>query len=142
MSEAGRLIAEYVERKNKEIIHNFLFCAEEIANQAKSIEDKKTFLDQTGNLRSSLGCIVAIDGKVVGERGFEVVLNGQEGAAEGKRYIRELLAQFPEGIVLLAVAGKNYAAYVSAKGLDVIDSAELLADKLVPMYLRQLGLTD
>lgn len=138
MSKVERLIADYVARQEAVVVRTFLYCAEEITNAARSTNSYK---DQTGNLRSSLGCVVAIDGKVVGERGFEVVLNGQEGAAEGRRYIRELLAQFPEGIVLLAVAGKNYAAYVSAKGLDVIDSAELLAGKLVPMYLRQLGLT-
>lgn len=139
MSEVERLIADYVARQEAVVVRTFLYCAEEITNAARSTNSYK---DQTGNLRSSLGCVVAIDGKVVGERGFEVVKNGQEGAAEGRRYIRELLAQFPEGIVLLAVAGKNYAAYVSAKGLDVLESAELLADKLVPMYLRQLGLTD
>lgn len=129
-------IAEQVERQQLVLVRRLLYCAEEITNAARQTNSYK---DQTGNLRSSLGCIVAVDGKVVGEYGFEVVLNGHEGAEEGKQYIRELLAQFPKGIALIAIAGKIYATYVSAKGLDVLDSAELLADKLVPQYLKELG---
>lgn len=129
-------IAEQVERQQLVLVRRLLYCAEEITNAARQTNSYK---DQTGNLRSSLGCVVAVDGKVVGEYGFEVVLNGHEGVEDGKRYIRELVAQFPKGIALIAVAGKNYATYVSAKGYDVLDSAELLADKLVPQYLKELG---
>ena len=34
----------------------------------------------------------------------------------------------------------KYAAYVSAKGRDVLDSAEQLAERVLPMMVRQLGL--
>lgn len=131
-----RQVAERVERQQKVLVRQLLYCAEEIINAARSTNSYK---DRTGNLRSSLGCVVAVNGRVVGQRGFIPVLNGAEGAEDGKRYVRELAALYPRGIVLIAVAGKNYAAYVSAKGYDVMDSAELLADKLVPMYLKQLG---
>lgn len=131
-----RQVIERVERQQKVLVRQLLYCAEEIINAARSTNSYK---DRTGNLRSSLGCIVAVNGQVVGQRGFIPVLNGAEGAEDGKRYVRELAARYPRGIVLIAVAGKNYAAYVSAKGYDVMDSAELLADKLVPMYLKQLG---
>lgn len=129
-------ISKQVQRAQTVLIRQLLYCAEEVVNEARSTNSYK---DQTGNLRSSLGCVVAVDGKVVGEYGFNAVLNGQEGATEGKEYAREVVARFPKGIVLIAVAGKNYASYVSAKGLDVLDSAELLAERLVPMYLKQLG---
>lgn len=131
-----RQVIERVERQQKVLVRQLLYCAEEIINAARSTNSYK---DRTGNLRSSLGCIVAVNGQVAGQRGFIPVLNGAEGAEDGKRYVRELAARYPRGIVLIAVAGKNYAAYVSAKGYDVMDSAELLADKLVPMYLKQLG---
>jgi hypothetical protein len=39
---------------------------------------------------------------------------------------------------LILVAGKEYAAYVSAR-YDVLDSAELLAEKLLPGILKKLG---
>lgn len=131
-----RQVAERVERQQKVLVRQLLYCAEEIINAARSTNSYK---DRTGNLRSSLGCVVTVNGQVAGQRGFVPVLNGAEGAEAGKRYVRELAARYPKGIVLIAVAGKNYAAYVSARGYDVLDSAELLADKLVPMYLKQLG---
>ena len=37
------------------------------------------------------------------------------------------------------VAGMRYAAYVSASGRDVLDSAELRANQLVPQLLGQLA---
>jgi hypothetical protein len=35
----------------------------------------------------------------------------------------------------------NYAAYVERNGYNVLTSAELLADELVPKLLKQLGFT-
>ena len=134
-------IAKQMKRREQVLVRQLLYCAEQITNAAReSSYSSKPFKDQTGNLRSSLGCIVAIDGKVVNEVGFQQTLNGSKGVKNGKEYIRKILAeQFPKGIVLIAVAGMNYAGYVSAKGYDVLDSAELLAEKLVPQYLKQLG---
>lgn len=141
MTTPAKAINAYIEQQLKcqqeVLVRQMLYCAEEITNAARSTN---SYRDQTGNLRSSLGCVVAVDGKVVHEHGFEPVLNGKEGADEGRKYVRELVARYPKGIVLIAVAGKNYAAYVSARGYDVLDSAERLAEKLVPMYLKQLGL--
>ena len=138
MSAIVSHVVEQIKRQQYVLVRRLLYCAEEIANAARQTD---SYQDQSGNLRSSLGCVVAIDGNVVGEYGFVPILNGQEGAEEGKQYVRELAAQYPKGIVLIAVAGKKYAVYVSARGKDVLDSAELLADKLVPEYLKELGYT-
>lgn len=70
---------------------------------------------------------------------FDVVKEGVEGAKGGKEYAMKLVRDFPKGIVLIVVAGMNYASHVSAKGYDVLDSSELLAEKLVPQMLRKLG---
>lgn len=93
------------------------------------------YSDWTANLRSSIGYVVAIDGRIVsksdfahekGEKG-----NGAEGSKEGLRYARELAAKYPKGAALIVVAGMNYASYVQRKGYDVIASAELLAEQLL-----------
>ncbi len=93
----------------------------------------------TANLRSSIGYVIVRDGSVVTQGGFKSAKGGDEGAAEGKAYAEKLAAKFPHGITLIVIAGMNYAAYVSAKGYDVLDSAELLAEKLVPQMMRQLS---
>lgn len=134
-------INSYIERKleiwRQLLIRNFSYVGEQVLNAARSTNSYK---DQTGNLRSSLGYVVAVDGRVADISSFAVVKNGQEGSKTGADYARKLARKYPKGIVLIVCAGMNYAAYVSAKGYDVEDSAELLADRLVPQMLRQLGL--
>lgn len=134
-------INSYIERKleiwRQLLIRNFSYIGEQVLNAARSTDSYK---DQTGNLRSSLGYVVAVDGRVADISSFAVVKNGQEGSKTGADYARKLARKYPKGIVLIVCAGMNYAAYVSAKGYDVEDSAELLADRLVPQMLRQLGL--
>lgn len=131
----------YIESKleiwRKLIIRNFAYVGEQVLNTARSTDSYK---DQTGNLRSSLGYIIVEDGQVVQISSFETVKQGYEGSKAGAEYAKQLAREYPTGIVLIVVAGMNYAAYVSAKGYDVQDSAELLADRLVPQMLKQLGL--
>lgn len=135
-AEIDRYIEEQVERINKALIYNLQYIGEACLNAARSTN---SYEDQTGNLRSSLGYVIVRDGKIVEQSDFEVVKEGATGAKSGIRYAKEVARQFPEGIVLLVVAGMQYAAFVSAKGYDVMDSAELLADRLVPQILKQLG---
>lgn len=134
-------INSYIERKleiwMQLLIRNFSYIGERVLNAARSTDSYK---DQTGNLRSSIGYVVVVDGRVADISSFAVVKNGQEGSKTGADYARKLARKYPKGIVLIVCAGMNYAAYVSAKGYDVVDSAELLADRLVPQMLRQLGL--
>lgn len=136
-SEVNSYIERRLEIWRQLLIRNFSYIGEQVLNAARSTDSYK---DQTGNLRSSLGYVVAVDGRVADISSFAVVKNGQEGSKTGADYARKLARKYPKGIVLIVCAGMNYAAYVSAKGYDVEDSAELLADRLVPQMLRQLGL--
>ncbi len=140
----GDFINEQVERMTNALVYNLCAIGEQVLNAARSTDSYK---DQTGNLRSSLGYVVAIDGKIVqisdfapSEQKTEKTPDKATGQREGKAYARQLLDKFPTGIVLLVVAGMNYASYVSAKGYDVLDSAELLAGQLIPEMLKQLGI--
>lgn len=140
----GDFINEQVERMTNALVYNLCSIGERVLNVARSTNSYK---DQTGNLRSSLGYVVAIDGKVVQMSDFapsdkktEKTPDKVTGQREGNAYAQQLLDKFPTGIVLLVVAGMNYASYVSAKGYDVLDSAELLAGQLIPEMLKQLGI--
>lgn len=102
---------------------------------------RRTYTDRTGNLRSSTGYYVLCEGKVVRKGGFEAVSpKATEGPSEGRKFIAEIASGYPSGIVLVVVAGMDYAAYVEANGYNVLDSAELMARKLVPELLKRLGL--
>jgi hypothetical protein len=70
-----------------------------------------------------------------------VVKEGGEGSSGGLKYAKQLAAEYPKHVVLIVVAGMNYAHYVNNMGLDILDSAEILAEKQVPKLLRRLGFT-
>lgn len=106
----------------------------------------------TGNLRSSLGYVVAQDGKIIKEGGFKQIQgrgenyekvffttkaqktvqfwargkagDGSEGSRTGLEYARSL-ARSSKGLMLIVVAGMDYASYVNSRGYNVIDSAEV-----------------
>lgn len=137
-AEVDRYLEEQVERIEKQIIYNLSYVGEQCLNEGRSTNSYK---DQTGNLRSSIGYVIVKDGNIITTSSFATVNAGHEGTKVGTAYARQLSREFPKGIVLIVVAGMNYAAYVSAKGYNVLDSAELLAEQLVPKLMKQLGFT-
>ncbi len=135
-AEIDAYIANQIEIIINETIRRFQEVGERCLNAAK---ENGNYTDRSKNLRSSVGYVISVDGKIVYQSSFEVMGTDPTGAKSGIQFAKEIVRQFPEGIVLIVVAGMNYAQYVSAKGYDVIDSAELLADRLVPQILKQLG---
>lgn len=107
----------------------------------KEARTMRKYTDQTGNLRSSTGYAVVYNGRIVKQSNFgKVKQTATEGAATGKELIRQLASSYTDGLVLVLVAGMNYAVYVEAKGKNVLNSAETLAKQLVPEMLRNAGL--
>lgn len=130
---------EQLERRKKALIRNLCYVGERCRNEATNYPSG-TFKDRTHHLRGSIGYVVAVDGVLYKQGDFGLPESPSEAKAQGAQFARSLVGKFPKGIVLIVVAGKTYAKYVSAKGYNVIDSAELLADRLVPKMLAQLGL--
>lgn len=137
MSEIERYTDEQIERLKTALLRTLMYIGETCLNKARSTDSYK---DQTGNLRSSLGYIITANGRVIKSSDFAVVKSGSQGAKDGLAYAKKVAREFPQSMCLIVVAGMNYAAYVSAKGLDVLDSSELLADSLTEKLLKQLGL--
>ena len=72
------------------------------------------YIDWTGNLRHSIGYLVAVDGEII---------NADLQNTEATETAQKALSKYKDGIVLIMVAGMKYAYYVSKKGYDVLDSA-------------------
>lgn len=138
MSQIDKYIQRQLQRQERVLIRTLMYAGEQCVNEARSYNGK-AYQDQTGNLRSSVGYIVTIDGKIKASSAFEEVRNGQEGAKVGKSYAQKLVARYPQGAVLIVVAGMNYAKFVAAKGYNVLQSAELKAEQIIPQLLKQLG---
>ena len=96
--------------------------------------------DQTGNLRSSIGYAVLMNGQVIQSDCVDKIKNGDEGVTEGQKYLQSRVKKASKkGIILIVTAGMNYAEYVEAKGYVVLSSAELKAPVLVKQILTSLG---
>lgn len=136
MSEIDRYTELQLERLRTALIRTLMFIGELVLNKARSTNSYK---DQTGNLRSSIGYVIAVDGRVVKQSDFKTVKHGKDGTDQGAAFAKKLVRQFPQGVCLIVVAGMEYAVHVKNTGYDVLDSSELLADRLVPSMLKQLG---
>ena len=126
---------QQVQRMYDMHIRELLYIGEQCANTAR---ERGSYINWTGNLRSSVGYVVTVDGHIVHSGGFQQVLEGQQGTGEGRSFAEALAQRYPSGIVLIVVAGMNYAAYVAHRGRDVLASAELLADRLLAELKRNI----
>lgn len=116
---------------DRAIINTLAYLGELCINHARSL---KTYQDQTGNLRSSIGYLIVKDGRVVRTN----FAGNSQGQGRGRDVARQLADEHPSGYALIVVAGMNYATAVESRGLDVLASAEQLAETELPRMLRDL----
>lgn len=127
-AELKAYIAKGFEEQRQKVIRMLAYIGEQCVNDARL---KGSYTDRTGNLRGSTGYCIVIDGQIMQTAGFAQVLGGSDGPNKGQDYVRQLAAGYTSGIVLIVVAGMHYAAYVADKGYNVLDSAEILAERLI-----------
>ena len=85
----------------------------------------RSYKDQTGNLRSSIGYVIAKDGEVIISN-FKESNKGSDkstGKEKGHRVAEDISLSFSGGYILVGVAGMDYAAAVEAKGYEVVTGA-------------------
>ncbi len=133
-------IRRRLEAFNAEIQRQQISLMQEVGEicvtRARSVPKEQGFEDQTGNLRSSIGYTIFVDGIAVHAQ-YEQVLAGSEGAKIGQA-LAEKIGSSTKGVCLVVTAGMNYAVYVEAKGRDVITGAEHLAANILPSMLQDL----
>ena len=126
-------------KADERLLSTFQYIGEACVREARI---KANFKDQTGNLRSSIGYVILMNGKLTDIKGFDPVRGSNNGSNIGETFAKRLAQNSlkNKGCTLIVVAGMNYASHVVARGYDVLDSSELLAKKLVPRLLNQLNL--
>ena len=103
----------------KAATQKFIEVGERCITEAR---DNGSYTDRTGHLRSSVGYVVLLDGVVQSQGNIN---------KHHQEQIEKIKVKYPKGLVLIVVAGKNYAAYVEAKGYNVLSSAELMAENIL-----------
>lgn len=125
----------FVEKKMKQLISMLQYCGEAAVRYAR---ENGTYRDRTGNLRSSVGYLIVENGQEVTHSDFNTVAEGAEGSANGLQYAREVAAAHQKGIVLVVVAGMNYATYVERRGYDVLSGSQLEAESIIKRLIARL----
>ncbi len=94
------------------------------------MREQGSYTDRTSNLRNSTGYLISVDGEIV-----DSLFNN----AYGEKYAFEVLSEFNDQIVLLIVAGMNYASYVESRGYNVLASGELTVRAEVNKLINQFN---
>ena len=109
-------IEAWAEKNIQKFIQVLSRVGEKIVNEARL---SGNYNDQTGNLRSSIGYVVAQDGLIV-RRDYKATKGGEDGVQKGQSLAERAAAEHSKGIVLIVTAGMQYALYVEAMGYDVL----------------------
>lgn len=139
-----RKLKDELKTKKSEIVSFLIFRFEQIGEECvKVARENGSYHDITGNLRSSIGYVILVDGEAVkqskperypGKQG-----TGAKGVAELQTMLNTLKAKFPWGVVLIVCAGMEYAAYVEdVRHKDVLTSAEHVAESMIKQLLGKL----
>lgn len=146
---------EYAKRIENEYLNRLADAGEQACQAAIQ---SGNYQNITGNLRSSIGFVIAYDGRILREGGFHKIQgrgenmqkvefatkageqvsfwargdfgDGSEGARIGLEFARSHISG-TRGYAFILVAGMEYASYVSSKGYDVVDAAQLLLWRLI-----------
>ena len=94
--------------------------------EARLLSGKRDYLNHKWNLRSALGYVITYEGKE--KRRFIGDQNHPDptAAAETNKVLNE---ENKAGTSIIFADGMYYAGFVSSKGYDVIDTAELFLDQ-------------
>lgn len=139
MSDIDRYLRDYQQSIERRILRVLQRLGEECYIKVVDRSQEESWIDRTGNLRSSIGYVIVKDGAILDIAGFEQRGSASEGMSEGQQFAMSVATQYKRGYSLIVVAGMNYAAYVEAMdSKDVLASAEMFAKRRLPALLRNL----
>lgn len=139
MSEVNAYLKAEAERIHRLTIRALAYLGEQCVKLARDRAPELSWMDRTGNLRSSIGYIITHNGNIVQYSDFKQVKQGSEGVKTGKDFAEEIVKQFSSDYVLVVVAGMNYAEFVEARdNKDVLATPELFANKELPKMFERL----
>lgn len=124
-----RSIHNYMEKKVKEQMDAVVAYLNQKGIEYTNIARRKTLAKEpynniTFNLVSSVGFAIARDGVIV-QSYFPLSGTGAQGKAKGEVLAERVAREYsgPSDIVLVLVAGEDYATFVQAKGKDVVSAS-------------------
>lgn len=139
LDEIHKILMKEAERVDRLTIRALSYLGEQCVIRVRDRGGDKSWYDQSGNLRSSVGYVIAHNGSIIQYSDFNQVKQGSEGVKVGKDLAEELARRYSNDYVLVIVAGMNYAEHVEAmENKDVLASTELWSIDQVPKMLEKL----
>jgi len=129
MRDINARIDRFKKEKTRKMFEVLSYIGIESVKFAKK---NHTYQDQSGSLTSSIGYAIIVDGSID---------KASMMAEESATLVEELSKQYTKGMVLVVVAGMEYAAAVESKGYDVITGSSMFANtELLPFMKERLGI--
>ena len=139
LDEIHNTLMREAQRVERLTIRALSYLGEQCVIRVRDRGGDKSWYDQSGNLRSSVGYVIAHNGSIIQYSDFNHVKQGSQGVKVGKDLAEELAKRYSNDYALVIVAGMNYAEYVEAMdNKDVLASTELWAINQVPKMLEKL----
>ena len=121
-------IAEQAVNKQRDLGDEYKGLSAKQLAQKRREKHTPNYIDDTGNLRQSIGYMIAVDGE-------PIAADLQNQAAQN--LANNALSDSPKGIVLILTAGMEYTKYVHRLGYDVLTTAELFCKQQFEKMLNK-----
>ena len=137
-SDIDRFVNQFVDRAEEKMYTLLQAAGEMFVRYAR---ESGRYIDHTGNLRSSIGYVIVRNGKLA-SRNFkkqDVGTEGSEGVNKAEKLARELARTHNTGLVLIGVAGMEYAVFVEAmESKDVITGANIKTEAWMKAAIKSV----
>lgn len=100
------------------LIERYKIVGKKFVDKARAqTKEEGGFGNITWNLRSSIGCVISLNNKIIFEY-FPPIKGGTIGEQKGLAYAQEIAVYVnePDTVTLVIVAGMEYASLVEARG--------------------------
>lgn len=135
-SFSNGVIKNAVSAFKKKVDNETLFLLQSLGeNLVKYARERHNYTDRSGHLTNSIGYVVVYKSQIVYSGINTNMPLAQKGALDTAMAMANRLK---DEWALIIVAGMNYAAYVEAKGYNVILPAELRAKSDFPAAIQTL----
>jgi hypothetical protein len=141
MTTSASALDAFLQRAARKIQENVLKALSKLGDESvvriRNRSAEESWIDHTGNLRSSIGFAVYEQGSKYMESAFSQVLSGTDGSVKGKKMINDLAKEYSRVYALVVVAGMEYAGEVEAlESKDVLASTKIWATSIVEQRVK------
>mgnify|MGYP007056201820 CR=1 FL=1 len=137
-TELKTFFEDVINHINEAIMDELATIGEECDTRIRQRGWDESWIDRTGNLRSSIGYGVYDHGKLAIWSLFDQVRQGSLGSTEGNQMVQALAKEYSDVVALVVVAAMDYADKVEAlENKDVLESTRIWAMQSVEDRLKQ-----